>query len=126
MGLIDTSELRTDVITAFGWHAKSIEWKRRDALELASVVWGARHILNLLNFMQNTWPKNPFLVNLSHIVEVDYEWFKTTFSPNSVNWEKRRLISELKDELFSLRNTPQFQRFFKNSRKIDKWFVIKH
>lgn len=123
-GTIDTTELATYVITAFGWHAAETEEIRHTALDFAGAFHGEEHILHTLKWMRNTWPHNKLLERWSYVAISDYDWFEKERTSTSYYREKGEFIGRLKHELVSLGIPSQFQRFIRNVDEIQHWFVV--
>lgn len=122
---IDRSTLNTDVITPFVWHAYRNEEIRHRALDDASEFWGESHILNLLQFLRNTWQTNPLVSKYSDIVKKDYEWFimdRSTFS--NYYRKKGELINKLRRELLSANILQSFEKIIKKTYEINHWFIV--
>jgi hypothetical protein len=121
--LPDTSQLNTDVITSFGWHAYVDAETRHQALEFASAVWGSSHILNLLGWLRNTWPNNPKLSHYADVAEADYCWFERECY--TAGYRRRKaLIEKIRLELDIQRMPPSFQRTFRNADAHDYCFIV--
>lgn len=124
---IDSSKLREDVITAFGWHANESDEIRHRALDDASVAWGEQHISKLLKLLLNEWRNHPTNDVYVHMVKDDYDWFDETHIKDSIyTVQKKQLLRELRSECENVlpRASPSFKRILRRVDDIDSWFIV--
>jgi hypothetical protein len=117
------TNLNTDVITRFGWHAYEDEETRHSALEWAAGAWGKSHILNLLSWLKNTWPKNPKLSQYADVVEFDYNWFEKQCQTMFHGTPGARLIAKIKAEMSAFK-TPIWSQRLLRSGNFQLCFVV--
>jgi hypothetical protein len=93
-------ELDVNVLTSFGWHSYLSEDIRQEALTLAAYGLNGTRVTRLLNFLKNTWPKNPNMpMEYSFNVKRDYDWFYENFGDNIRRYHlKKRFLLALQDE----------------------------
>jgi hypothetical protein len=117
------SNLNTDVITQFGWHAYEDENVRREALCNSVECWGQEHIFYILRLMRNTWPNNERLERYSDVVIDDFDWFHREHSKYSYSYLKRMsIITQLKKQVQS-RLLSSF-KIIKDINEVNHWIIV--
>jgi hypothetical protein len=84
------SGLNPEVLTPFGWHAYYDEPTRHRALERCMMGLGVDHVLNVLKWLRNSWPRHPTHHVHSEAVKRDYLWFDRTFGEKAYPYRRKR------------------------------------
>jgi hypothetical protein len=120
------SGLNPEVLTPFGWHAYYDEPTRQGALERSAAGLGVDHVLNVLKWLKNSWPKHPTHYVHSETVKRDYLWFDRTFGEKAYPYRRKR--RELRTRIESecqraVAESPSIRRML-GGRSADRFFIV--
>lgn len=118
-------ELRTNVLTAFGWHAYLNEDIRQDSLLAAVNELGGTHVSKVLLWLKSSWPTNPIMPEeYSLNASQDYSWFCSSVVENTVYFRlKRKLLTTLQTECRRLAKEGKIE-FSEHTGSIERFYMI--